>query len=63
MEDSTSVKDNDLAKRLQAVAVSDRIGCHQAFKVAEEMGVTLAETGRVLNELGIKIVSCQLGCF
>ncbi|MBF0474849.1 MAG: hypothetical protein HQK59_03290 [Deltaproteobacteria bacterium] len=63
MEDSTSHKDNDLARRLQAVAVNDRIGCHQTFKVAEEMGVSLAEAGRVLNELGIKIVACQLGCF
>jgi hypothetical protein len=34
-----------------------------AFKVAHDMDVPLDEVGRACNELGIRVVGCQLGCF
>lgn len=40
-----------------------RISCQTAFELAEETGVSRAEIGRLLDELKIKIHSCQLGCF
>ena len=40
-----------------------RLPCAEAFKVARDVGVPVAEVGRACNELGIKIVHCQLGCF
>jgi len=40
-----------------------RLPCAVAFKVAHDMDVPVAEVGRTCNELGIKIVGCQLGCF
>jgi hypothetical protein len=40
-----------------------RLPCAEAFKVARDVGVPVAEVGRTCNELGIKIVHCQLGCF
>jgi hypothetical protein len=40
-----------------------RLQCAVAFKVARDMDVPLVEVGRACNELGIKIVGCQLGCF
>ena len=40
-----------------------RLPCAEAFKVARDLEVPVAEVGRACNELGIKIVHCQLGCF
>jgi hypothetical protein len=40
-----------------------RLPCAEAFKVARDVGVPVVEVGRACNELGIKIVHCQLGCF
>lgn len=40
-----------------------RLPCAVAFKLAHDMDVPLGEIGRTCNELGIKIVGCQLGCF
>jgi hypothetical protein len=39
------------------------IACTDAFKIAKDLEVSLAEVGKSCTELGIKIVSCQLGCF
>jgi hypothetical protein len=40
-----------------------RLPCTEAFKIAHDLEVSLAEVGKSCNELGIKIVACQLGCF
>lgn len=40
-----------------------RLACSEAFRIAADLDVPVAEVGRVCNELGIKIVACQLGCF
>ena len=40
-----------------------RISCRAAMAIAAETGVQNATIGRLLNELEIKIHSCQLGCF
>ncbi len=40
-----------------------RLACTAAFKIARDLDVPTAEVGRTCNELGIKIVGCQLGCF
>ncbi len=42
---------------------NQRISCETAMEVAEEAGLPTSEVGRLLNEMGIKIDSCQLGCF
>jgi hypothetical protein len=34
-----------------------------AFEVAAKLGVPRREVGEAANELGLKIVDCQLGCF
>ena len=40
-----------------------RLPCAEAFKIARDLDVSLAEVGKTCNELGIKVASCQLGCF
>jgi molybdopterin-guanine dinucleotide biosynthesis protein len=42
---------------------NSRIPCPVARAIAEELKVDYQEVGRTANELGIKIVSCELGCF
>ena len=44
-------------------AVEGRIECETAQRLAGELGVPIPVVGRALDLLGIKITSCQLGCF
>ncbi len=52
-----------MAAKIRAAAPQGKITCAAAFKLAEELGVSRAELGHLLNELKIKITNCQLGCF
>jgi len=53
-----------LIETLKAKAgVEKRLPCAVAFKIARDLDVPLAEVGRTCNELGIKVVGCQIGCF
>ncbi len=40
-----------------------KISCKQAWELADKYDFTKREMGKALNELKIKIVNCQLGCF
>ncbi len=40
-----------------------RIPCAVCFKIAEEYNISKKELGELLNELGIKVIQCQLGLF
>ncbi|MCR4397932.1 MAG: hypothetical protein NUV93_03115 [Firmicutes bacterium] len=37
--------------------------CRDALDLARRLGVAPAEVGAAADELGVKIVACQLGCF
>jgi len=39
------------------------LACSDASKIAEALKISLTEVGKLCNEHGIKIMSCQLGCF
>ncbi len=53
-----------LIETLRAHAGDDKhIACADAFKIAQDLDVPLADVGRTCNELGIKVMQCQLGCF
>ena len=41
----------------------NRISCEDACEIAEHLGASRIEIGRLLDEMKIKIHSCQLGCF
>ncbi|MDD5154515.1 MAG: hypothetical protein AB1711_08405 [Thermodesulfobacteriota bacterium] len=57
------MKTEELKDKIRAAAVNNRIACAVACKLAEETGVSPVEVGRLIDELNIKIVQCQLGCF
>jgi hypothetical protein len=37
--------------------------CSDAFKIAEEHAAAAGTIGKICNEIGVKVVQCQLGCF
>ena len=53
---------HEVRAQIQAAAPNGRIPCAAAFKLAEKLGITPI-IGELLNELNIKIIQCQLGCF
>ena len=53
----------EIKKSLQEASPKGKIPCAMAFKIAREHNCSIAEIGQFCNELKIKIVSCQLGCF
>ena len=53
----------DLKTKIKTAAPEGKIPCATAFKLAEELGLSRTEMGEMLNELRIKIINCQLGCF
>ena len=55
-------KDN-LTEKIKNESKNGKISCRQALKLAEEAGVSPKELGGLLNEIGIKVATCQLGCF
>jgi hypothetical protein len=52
-----------IRKLIQDRQKDDKIPCKVAFDIAEEMNVSKKSVGELLNEMGIKICACQLGCF
>jgi len=44
-------------------ATEGRIPCAVCFQIAEEYAIPKRELGELLNELGVKVVQCQMGLF
>jgi len=40
-----------------------KLNCTEAFELAKELGVEIAEIGRICNRHNVRICKCQLGCF
>jgi hypothetical protein len=53
----------ELEAQIRLAAPQGKIACAEAFRLAEELSISTQEMGKLLNELGIKIKLCQLGCF
>jgi hypothetical protein len=39
------------------------LACAKAFKLSQELDLSLKKIGNICDKNDIKIVSCQLGCF
>lgn len=48
---------------LRRLAPDGRISCAAARKIAEDLHVSYGDVGKAANELKIKIIDCELGCF
>ena len=57
------VSDKELRIRLSGTAVDGKIKCAQALAISKELKTTPKHVGDTLNEMNIKIINCQLGCF
>ncbi len=57
------LKQDRLKERINAEAEDQKLPCAKAFAIAAEFAVSNAEVGKICNEIDVKIVSCQLGCF
>lgn len=55
--------DEKLAEEVRRRAPERRLACAVALDIAERLGIPPIEVGQAANELGMKIVDCQLGCF
>lgn len=54
---------SELDAALRAEAKEGRISCAAAMSVARRMKLEPSKVGEACDRLGLKIVSCQLGCF
>jgi hypothetical protein len=54
---------DQLIEAIKKKVKEERIPCAVCFQIAEEYGIPKRELGKLLNELGIKVVYCQLGLF
>jgi molybdate transport system regulatory protein len=59
MEDMTKILDGEI----KASLVNGKLPCAVAFKIAKKLKVAPGQVGDRANKLGVKISSCQLGCF
>jgi hypothetical protein len=54
---------DQIIEAIKKKAKEDRLPCAVCFQIAEEYGIPKRELGQLLNELGIKVIQCQLGLF
>ncbi len=52
-----------IKEQIKQNAPQGKISCAKAFELAQLYGISHARMGESLNQLKIKIVKCQLGCF
>ena len=52
-----------LAEEIKASLVNDHLLCPSAFQIAGKLKVAPRKVGDAANKLGVRIASCQLGCF
>ncbi|SJZ34174.1 hypothetical protein [Selenihalanaerobacter shriftii] len=54
---------NLIEEKVKEKVVNNSLKCVVAQKIAKDLGVTNKEVGKVINQLNIKLIDCQLGCF
>ena len=55
--------EDKLKQALKEIATDGRITCEDVWQFADDNGITKSEMGKACDDLGIRINSCQLGCF
>ena len=57
------MKEDEIAAKLKEAARDGKITCAMAQKIALESKIPMKQVGEILNQMKIKIIQCQLGCF
>jgi hypothetical protein len=57
------MKEDEIVAKLKELARDGKITCAVAQKIAMENKIPLKQVGAMLNQMKIKIIQCQLGCF
>ena len=55
--------EGELEEKIKASLVNGKLPCAAAFQIVEEINVAPLDVKDAADKLGIKISSCQLGCF
>ena len=55
--------DERIAAAIGQRAKNGELGCAEAFRIAEELGVAPLAVGQTANELDVRLARCQLGLF
>ena len=53
----------ELKQEMMKKAADGKLPCSVARKIAEDLNIPYKDVGDAANDLGIRIKSCQLGCF
>jgi hypothetical protein len=56
-------KSVDVLSEVKRTSTDGKLPCKQALALANRLDISPRRVGEAANEAGIKIVSCQLGCF
>jgi len=54
---------DELAGRLRAAAAPEGISCLDVWRIAAELGTTRLQASGAVEALGLRVSTCQLGCF
>lgn len=55
--------DEELRSKISGTATEGKMKCAQALAIAKELKTSPKRVGDMLNDMNIKIINCQLGCF
>jgi hypothetical protein len=53
----------ETADRLRAAAGPEGISCLEVWRIASDVGMTRLEAAGAVEALGLRVSTCQLGCF
>ncbi|MBI5076055.1 MAG: hypothetical protein HZB62_12925 [Nitrospirae bacterium] len=53
----------ELKQEMMKKSADGKLLCSVARKIAEDLKIPYREVGNAANDLGIRIKSCELGCF
>lgn len=62
-KDGSPVDEAIIKKKMIKRSASGELTCRKAFEVSEELGVVPHVIGDFADQLGLKLVGCQLGLF
>jgi len=57
------MKEEEIIAKLKDSSKEGKIPCAVAFKISQENGISIRKVGELCNQVKIKIIQCQLGCF